>query len=401
MDQDAHIAWLRAASERCTRWLSDDAMPQWTSLGIDPADGGFLEAIDPDGPHAIVAPRRGRVQPRQIYAVIEAGRLGWAGDWAAIAGRALDWYLAHFRLPDGTFADLVAPDGAMLDTRFDLYNQAFALFSLAHASAALPSRRGEFEPIARSLLERLKAHYRHPQAGSEESRPPSLPLRANPHMHLLEATLAWEDISGDTEWSRVTDEIMELALARFVDPLTGALKEFFASDWRPMPDDSGRQIEPGHQFEWAWLALVWSRRRGRADAAIAARRLFAIGETWGICPRRKVAVLELNDDFSARAPIARLWGQTEWIKAALALARVSQGAERAHYLASACRAVEALEMFFMESPAGLWRDKLQEDARFVEEPSPASSLYHIVCAISELNGAFAPGGFLSKPSLTV
>ena len=114
MDQDAHIAWLRAASERCTRWLSDDAMPQWTSLGIDPADGGFLEAIDPDGPHAIVAPRRGRVQPRQIYAVIEAGRLGWAGDWAAIAGRALDWYLAHFRLPDGTFADLVAPDGAML-----------------------------------------------------------------------------------------------------------------------------------------------------------------------------------------------------------------------------------------------------------------------------------------------
>lgn len=399
MGDDEHIAWLCAASDRCTRWLLDDAMPQWTRLGVDPADGAFLEAIDCAGPHAVIAPRRGRVQPRQIYSVIAAGRLGWNGDWAAIANRALDWYLDHFRLDDATFADLVAPDGSPLDARFDLYNQAFALFALAHAAAALPDRRSELEMVARALLDRLETQYRHPQAGFEESCPPSLPLRANPHMHLLEATLAWEDLSGDTGWSGVADEIMELALARFIDPQTGALKEFFARDWHPMPDDSGRQVEPGHQFEWAWLALLWSQRRKRADAAIAARRLFAIGETWGICPRRKVAVLELNDDFSPRAPIARLWAQTEWVKASLALACVSSGAERVHYLASARQAVAALERFLLDSPSGLWRDKLGEDGRFVNEPSPASSLYHIVCAISELNGACAADGFLSRDTV--
>ncbi|MCA1243541.1 AGE family epimerase/isomerase [Stappia stellulata] len=384
MNDDAHVAWLCDASDRWTNWLLGSAMPLWSGLGVDPANGGFVEEIDFGGAPGLTVPRRSRVQPRQIYSVIEAGRLGWPGDWPAIAGRALDWYLDCFRLPDGTFADLVAPDGTLLEGRFDLYNQAFALFGLAHAAAALPGRRAELEAVALTLLDRLETHYRHPDAGFEESRPPSLPLRANPHMHLLEAALAWEEISEDTAWSRIADEIMELALARFIDPQTGALREFFASDWHPMPGDSGRQVEPGHQFEWAWLALLWSRRRGRADAAIAARRLFAIGETWGICPRRKVAVLELNDDFSARAPVARLWVQAEWIKAALALAHASAGPERLHYFASARQAVSALEMFLVDDPAGLWRDKLGDDGRFVAEPAPASSFYHIVCAVSEL-----------------
>nr|WP_245566279.1 AGE family epimerase/isomerase [Stappia stellulata] len=359
-------------------------MPRWTGLGFDADTGGFREAIDPDGPHAVVGPCRGRVQPRQIYSVIVAGRLGWTGDWQAIASRAMDWYLARFRLPDGTFADMVAPDGTLIDGRFDLYNQPFALLALAHAWKALPARREELERVAAALLDRLEADYRHPVAGFEEGTPPREPLRANPHMHLLEAAFAWEAVGGGRRWSDLADELMGLALDRFIDASSGALREFFASDWRPVSGESGRQVEPGHQFEWAWLALHWSRTRGRDDAAIAARRLFAVGETWGICPARHVAMLELNDDFSIRAPVARLWGQTEWIKAALALARLSGGPERLHYLASARRAVVALELFLVSEPAGLWRDKLDADGRFVAEPSPASSLYHIVCALSEL-----------------
>ncbi|SDT94909.1 AGE family epimerase/isomerase [Stappia sp. ES.058] len=384
MNDDADVAWLCEASDRWTNWLLGAAMPLWAGLGVDPVNGGFQEAIDVDGRQALAIPRRGRVQPRQIYSVIEAGRLGWTGDWEGIANRALDWYLGRFRLNDGTFADLVAPDGALLESRFDLYNQAFALFGLAHAAAALPERRADLEAIAITLLDRLETQYRHPQAGFEESVPASEPLRANPHMHLLEAALFWERIGGGARWSALADGIMELALARFIDPTTGALREYFTRDWRPMPDDRGRQIEPGHLFEWAWLALRWAKKRNRADATTAARRLFDVGEARGICPTRKVAVLEVNDDFSPRAPVARLWGQTEWIKAALALALVSSGTERRHYLSSARQAVAALEMFLVDDPVGLWRDKLGEDGRFVAEPAPASSLYHIVCAISEL-----------------
>jgi mannose-6-phosphate isomerase len=40
---------------------------------------------------------------------------------------------------------------------------------------------------------------------------------------------------------------------------------------------------------------------------------------------------------------------------------------------------------YLETPArGAWRDKLQADATFVDEPSPATSFYHLMVAILEL-----------------
>ncbi|MHC5654106.1 AGE family epimerase/isomerase [Stappia sp. ICDLI1TA098] len=378
------LADLETAAERWRDWLFTKALPLWTQAGRDPASGAFIEAISLDGAGLVDKPRRGRVQPRQIYSVLEGGRLGWDGPWRAAALQALDWYLASFVLPDDSFADLVAPDGKVLDPAFDLYNQAFGLFSLANAARAFPEQRARFETVARTCLARLEETYRHPQAGFEEAVPPVEPLRANPHMHLLEAALAWEEVGGGEVWSTLSDEIMELALSRLIDGSTGVLHEFFDHDWQIMPDDSGRQIEPGHQFEWAWLALRWARLRGRADAAIAARRLFALGLDRGICPTRKVAVLEINADFSPRQPVARLWAQTEWIKAAIELADWSSGVERAYYLSSALDGVAALERFVEGVSDGLWLDKYEADGTFVAEPAPASSFYHIVCGISVL-----------------
>ncbi|PTT76204.1 mannose-6-phosphate isomerase, partial [Pseudomonas sp. HMWF010] len=40
---------------------------------------------------------------------------------------------------------------------------------------------------------------------------------------------------------------------------------------------------------------------------------------------------------------------------------------------------------YLDTPTpGLWRDKLTPEGAFIEEPAPASSLYHIVAAIQEL-----------------
>ncbi|MDB5568819.1 MAG: N-acylglucosamine 2-epimerase superfamily [Hyphomicrobiales bacterium] len=385
MSEGTQLAALGAASVRLTRWLFDDALPLWTSVGVDQGAGAFVEAISLVDGTASRKPRRCFVQPRQVYSLIEAGRLGWTGDWRACAARALDWHLASFRLPDGTFAHLADAQGAVLDARFDLYDQPFVLFGLAHAAQAMPERRAACEEAAGALLAGLRASYAHPERGFHESAPPAEPLRANPHMHLLEAALAWEDAQGGPQWAALADDLMELALTRLIDPRGGRLREFFDSAWAPLPGDRGRQIEPGHQFEWAWLAHRWASRRARPDALRAARRLFDVGAAHGVCPARKVAVLEINDDDSPRVPLARLWGQTEWLKAALALAGDAQGAERSRYLSSALDAVRATELFLSSAPPGLWRDKLDERGAFIDEPAPASSLYHLVCAIGELS----------------
>ncbi len=236
------------------------------------------------------------------------------------------------------------------------------------------------------LRRQLEARCKHPLAGFEEDDPPRLPLGSNPHMHLFEACLASEEVEGfdRVAWANLADEIAHLAMDRFIDAESGALREFFDHDWAPFPGEKGRIVEPGHLFEWAWLLLRWAERRGNAQAIVKARRLFEIGEKDGTCPDRDVVVMTLFDDFSVADPTARLWPQTEWLKAAIRFAALTEGAERERYLASAGRAAAALQRFLNVPVRGLWRDKQKADGSFVEEPAPASTFYHILCAIYEL-----------------
>lgn len=379
---------IKTRSSELTDWLIHQALPVWHQGGIRPDTGDCFETISLTDQEGVPGSRRARVPPRQIYSFLEGELLGWTGPAKKAAFDLWAWYRTTYRAKDGTFHSIADMDNAITDDRFDLYNQAFALFAMAHLAAAAPEAAGALEREAEALLERLKDHYEHPDAGFRETNPDTLPLRSNPHMHLFEASLAWEAVSSRSVWSGLADEIANLALTRFIDPVNGGLREFFTSDWAPMPDSSGQVMEPGHQFEWAWLLVRWGVSRSDSDALVAARRLYDIGWTYGIDESRGVAFMALNDDFTVRDPVARLWGQTEWIKAAVALAEISLGPEREAYLADILSATDALTAYFEDVPPGLYKDKWLIDGSFVDEPAPASSLYHIVCAISELN-AFA------------
>nr|WP_269586368.1 AGE family epimerase/isomerase [Roseibium sp. Sym1] len=370
--------------EKLEDWLTNAALPLWLDAGCDPVHGGFQERIRQDGQPSTTDNRRARVQPRQIYCYAAAGARGWTGNWRTASRDAYDLFEKVYRRSDGFYGNLASPDGELIDDGFDLYNQAFALFAFAEFGAAFPERQAEMEEKARALLAALKATYAHPQLGFEEAVPVKLPLCSNPHMHLFEAALAWETAAAEpAPWTALADEIALLAMTRFIDADTGALREFFDHDWAPFEGDKGRIVEPGHQFEWAWLLCRWGESRGRADALEKAKRLFAIGTFHGICEDRQVAFMGLYDDFSVSDPVARLWPQTEWLKAAGILARQSGMAERSVYLREAVRACQALGKFFETPLRGLWFDKLKPDGSFVDEPAPASSFYHIVCAIHE------------------
>ncbi|MDK1390047.1 mannose-6-phosphate isomerase Pmi [Sinorhizobium sp. 8-89] len=376
---------IHSQARELAGWLADAALPLWRQKGFDDASGGFVETIDMQG-EPTRANRRSRVQPRQVYCFAEAGRRGWPGDWRTVAEAGLAYFDRVYRRPSGFYAALADADGQVIDPSFDLYNQAFALLAFAYLAEVFPERRGEMADRSNDLRRKLEVHCKHPIAGFEEDNPPRLPLGSNPHMHLFEACLASETVEGfdKVAWANLADEIAHLAMDHFIDTETGGLREFFDHEWAPFPGEKGRVVEPGHQFEWAWLLLRWAERRGSAEAIVKARQLFEIGEEHGICPKRDVAIMTLLDDFSVADPVARLWPQTEWLKAAIRFAALTEGEERQRYLASATRAAAALERFLQTPIRGLWRDKQQADGAFVEEPAPASSFYHIVCAIYEL-----------------
>lgn len=372
-------------------WAVEHAFPLWWDAGYDHARDGFHEKLSQTG-QPLDLPRRARVQPRQIYAYATAPSLGWEGPAGSLVHRALDAYLVRYRRADGLFRALVTADGGVADDGVDLYDQAFALFALAHGSRAL-NRRAALEPMATALRDMLIGRCGR-QGGFALLDPDALPQQSNPNMHLLEASLAWEEAGGDMRWTAMADGIAELALARFIDPVTGALREFFDASWHPAPGEAGRIVEPGHQFEWAWLLLRWGRSRGRADGTRAGLRLLEIGETHGVDPARGVAFNSLLDDFSIHDHTARLWPQTERLKAAVLAAEVT-GEEK--YWTQAAQAADGLLLYLDTQIKGLWWDRLSPDGMFVDEPAPASSFYHIICAIAEFDRAVTEAG-IKRPA---
>ena len=373
MEDKARIA--KHHSQLCS-WLCDAAYPVWSTRGVDPA-GGFHERLGMDG-KPLAEPRRSRVNPRQAYCFAMAHSLGWRGDTAALVKHGLDYWMAKYRRPDGLYRTLVNADGSIRDDRALLYDQAFGL--LAFNVSSVGDMCAHCEGQSFELLNLVLNHMKRQGAGFESGVPASLPLQSNPHMHLFEAALAGCEVSSENSvWKPLADEIAELALTKFIDPVSGALREFFDAGWNPAPGIDGRIVEPGHQFEWAWLLLRWGGARN-ARARAAALKLIDIGERHGV--RNGLATNSLLDDFSPHDAGARLWPQTERLKAAAIAARLTGEAK---YFAMTVSAADGL-MRYLDTPIpGLWHDRIDAEGRVADEPAPASSFYHLVAAVAEIS----------------
>lgn len=360
-----------AQREQARDWLFGHALPLWHERGADREHGGWFEKIAQDGTPLPVA-KRCRVQARQTFVYAHAGERGWDGDWRFAVRHGIDFLLSRYRRDDGLYRKSVRADGTPDDDGFDLYDQAFVLLGLERAFTAF-NREQRYRDAADALLAQLTSRLRHPIAGFQEDAPPRLPLRSNPHMHLLEALLAWVEAGADDLYRDLSGEIVDLATQRMIDPATGAIGEYFDADWRAMPDASGGVREPGHQFEWAYLLRRADTVLG-GDHRAASERLYTFGRDHGVDPIREVAVFALDAAGSITDPDARLWSQTERLRTALTLGDERAGDE----------AFATLQRFLDVPVRGLWRDRMRPDGSFVDEPAPASSFYHIVSGLLPL-----------------
>ena len=357
----ARFGALPEAARGLADWFRTAALPLWSTAGFDEVRGDFREALTWGGrPHD--PRRRLRVQARQAFVFAQAHADGLPGPWLAQAERAFSTFVAAARLDDGLYKSALRVDGADLDPEARLYEHAFVLLALAGLARAEPEAdrwRAEARRIADTL-----PRFAHAGGFREAGQ---TPFQADPQMHLLEAALAWRALDGDDVWQALADQVAGLALGHLIDFGSGAVRELFDADWRAWSGENGL-IEPGHQFEWAWLLHEW----GGAGADVV-RRLFSAGER-GVDAMRQVVVDALWDDLSVRRGSARLWPQTERLRAALVLGETE----------AALSAANSIWRFLDLPIKGVWRERMDDSGAFVEAPSPASSLYHLHGAISAL-----------------
>ena len=369
---------LTALHAKLIGWLVNDAYPRWAQHGIDP-NGGFFDALVQNG-LGLPDPRRARVQPRQVYAFAQAPLFGWRGDVRGIVRSGIDHFTTYYRRHDGLFRTLADAGGAPLEERALLYDQAFALLGYAAAATALDAR-DEFESRALELRGAIENRMAADDGAFYSDLERADRRESNPHMHLLEACLAWAEIGNDAGWLAWVRSLVEFAVSHFIRKDRGALGEFYTAAWQPAPGIAGRLIEPGHQFEWAWL-LLRCESLCRSPLRETALRLLMIGERYGV--HRGVAVNQLLDDLTVTDAAARFWPQTERLKAALLAASLTG---EPHYWSMAHAAALSILPYLATPVPGLWFDTRRPDGAFINSPAPASTFYHLVGAIVALNTA--------------
>ncbi|MEP9370968.1 mannose-1-phosphate guanylyltransferase/mannose-6-phosphate isomerase [Mesorhizobium sp. KR1-2] len=366
-------AWRK----RVQHWLFEETLPLWSTAGVDERLGGFHEALGFDG-KPLVKPKRMRTMARQVYAFAVAKLRGWDGPADALIAHGLAFMSGNGRTERGGWVRTMNIDGGVADATEDAYDHSCVLLALAYAHMC-------GNPDALRLGEEtfafLDAHLEDERlTGFLETSAGEGLRRSNPHMHLLEAFLAWHTATGDRGHLRRAARIVDLFRSHFFDPESWTLGEFFNDEWLPAAGEKGAWTEPGHHFEWASLLVDFAAKSGQKNLTAYARKLYASAIANGLNRATGLAYGAVSRQGMPLDRVSRSWPQTEAIKAAIAL----DGADGPDLKPEIEARVGRLFRWHIDpAPLGLWIDRIDERGRSLASEVPASIFYHLVCALMQ------------------
>jgi mannose/cellobiose epimerase-like protein (N-acyl-D-glucosamine 2-epimerase family) len=219
-------------------WMTDCALPVWSSNGLDPATA-FAERLDFAGRPLETGFRRMRVLARQTAVFNKVGRLK-PSRYKTIAGHAWETLHRLAWIPSWGWVSKLGPEGDVIDLRMDLYDQAFGLFALSCRMEAT----GEEQLLDHALecLRLIDVHLRG-DGGLGWYSVKGLPERdQNPHMHYLEALLHLHAQSPLPEIAERIREILGLLDSHLINADCGAVFEHFDSLYWDACDPAGQVL---------------------------------------------------------------------------------------------------------------------------------------------------------------
>jgi len=288
-------------------------LPLWRGPGFDAATRLPYEALDATGRAPLPVTRfRAMACARQLFVFSQTEPPGDAAH-AHLLFDALRGF--EDRARGGWFYSVDA-QRAPLDTTKDLYTHAFVVFACA-AYGARFRVRDALDVAHRTsalIVDRFAV-----RDGGERSGLFSAALDAgfapvsavplqNPLMHLTEAWLVARDATGDAAYDSAITRLVEALARTFVHAPTGCIAEL------PVGDAHNR-LEPGHQFEWCYLASRAAGRLGASGLDAHLARAFAFAVQQGVDPATGAVCAALDEAGRVIDPTQRIWAQSEYLRA--------------------------------------------------------------------------------------
>lgn len=375
-------AWRR----RVHHWLFEETLPLWSTAGVDERHGGFHEALGFDG-EALLKPKRMRTTARQVYAFAVAKARGWDGPADRLIAHGIAFMADKGRTDRGGWVRTLNVDGSVADATEDAYDHSCVLLALAHGHMC---GNPDALRLGQETFVFLDAHLEDSRmTGFLETSDGEGERRSNPHMHLLEAFLAWYEATGDRTYLRRAARIIDLFRSHFFDAESWTLGEYFDAGWKPAAGEKGTWTEPGHHFEWASLLTDFVARSGQGELSNFARKLYASAIANGLNRATGLAYGAVSRQGLPLDLVSRSWPQAEAIKAAIALDG-SGGPDLKPEIEA--RVGRLFRWHIDPAPLGLWIDRIDERGRSLASDVPASIFYHLVCALTQyLDGTAQKG----------
>jgi mannose/cellobiose epimerase-like protein (N-acyl-D-glucosamine 2-epimerase family) len=346
-------------------------LPAWRGPGFNAALRLPYEALSPHD-HAPLPPKRYRAMAcaRQLFVFSDAGDL----EHAATLFASLRHYFQDTQ--NGGWFYSVDASGGPLERQKDLYTHAFVVFACAHYARKSGSK--EAFAVLDETAKLIETRFCDGSNGSNGSALLNAVLAddfgatlegplQNPLMHLAEAWLAAREATGDPAYDTRLNALAQVMADTFVHEPTGSIAEL------PM-GTAGNRLEPGHQFEWYFLA-TGSGHAAFEAAGLTARleRAFDFAVRHGVEEKTGAVWAAIDESGRVIDSTQRIWAQTEYLRA-LATRGVTGEA--------LSRQIERFGERFLHARG--WIEARSGNGEIVRAEMPSTTPYHLATSYAAL-----------------
>jgi mannobiose 2-epimerase len=244
--------------------LVSDILPFWSTRMVDLEHGGFYGQIKGDDQLIPESHKGGILNARILWTFSSAYIQEKNPLWLDMAARAKKYILAHFFDPEfgGTYWT-ISFDGKPVDTKKQIYSQAFFIYAFAEHFRASGEQssletaielfriiekhsfdrelNGYFEAYSRDwhLLQDLRLS----EKDANEKK------TMNTHLHILEAYTNLYRVWKDAGLARQLRNMILIFTEKIVNRVTSHLDLFFDENW----NSKSEIVSYGHDIEASWL----------------------------------------------------------------------------------------------------------------------------------------------------
>ena len=249
-----HKAELEDLRKYYEKQLFEDTIPFWEPRIVDKEYGGYFSCFDRKGV-LLKDIKPGWFVGRNIHTFSNLyNYVDKKQSWLDIAENGVEFMLRHAYKGDGRFNSLFARDGTPLNTNPNIFNDAFAIKGYNEYLIALGDKRTDEQmEFAIELTDKLFENAKDLKLLEEEGLPSKFLSHAVTFIMIITA-LEGKHLFGE----RYIDQLnyfVNNAMYVFANDEHKAVFESIGADGKPLLEDEGRIMDPGHALEACWFSM--------------------------------------------------------------------------------------------------------------------------------------------------